>query len=391
MHHALHLGCVCLGLLVAALPHTAFAQDRAQEGTPDKAEAKRVALVIGNSAYRSAPVLRNPRNDAADMAAALRRLGYRVIEAVDLDKAAMDATLQDFTAALAGAEQGVFFYAGHGLQVGGENFLVPIDAGFASPSALETETVRLDAVQRGMEQAAKFSVLFLDACRDNPLALALAAGMGVRPGDMARGLASTTSGLGTLISFSTQPGNVALDGQGRNSPFAAALVKRIAEPDSDLSTILINVRNDVVRATEARQVPWEHSSLWSRFYLNPAADPANAVASAKPATDQRQELALWSGARDSGDVEQMRAFVRRNPGGDLSGPALMSIARTERWNERDARPAAWRRSTQDDVLPPIRPGWQMPRTAEADARCRRIYALLTARVREARLQCGPPR
>src|SRR5262245_11110862 len=220
------------------LAHTAFAQDRAQQGTPDTAQAKRVAPVIGNSAYRSAPALKNPRNDAADMAAALRRLGYRVIEAVDLDKAAMDATLKDFTAALAGAEQGVFFYAGHGLQVGGENFLVPIDAGFASPSALETETVRLDAVQRGMEQAAKFSVLFLDACRDNPLALALAAGMGMRPGDMARGLAPTTSGLGTLISFSTQPGNVALDGQGRNSPFAAALVKRIAEPDSDLSTIL---------------------------------------------------------------------------------------------------------------------------------------------------------
>lgn len=114
-----------------------------------------------------------------------------------------------------------------------------------------------------MEQTAKFSVLFFDACRDNPLATTLGSAMGARSTEVSRGFAPSTSGLGTLISFSTQPGNVALDGKDRNSPYTAALVKHIADPGSDLSDILIDVRNDVVRATGARQIPWEHSSLWA--------------------------------------------------------------------------------------------------------------------------------
>ncbi|MCL4188553.1 MAG: caspase family protein [Rhodobacteraceae bacterium] len=242
--------------------------------------AKRVALVVGNSAYVHAPVLANPRNDAADVASALRRLGFTVIEGLDLDKAAFDRKLRDFAAALQGSAAGVFFYAGHGLQVAGQNYLVPTDAQLGTASSIEFEMVRADFVQRVMEREAGTNVLFLDACRDNPLARNLARAMGTRSADVGRGLAAVESGVGTLISFSTQPGNVALDGSGRNSPFAGALVRHMAASKDDLGAILIGVRNDVMKETAGKQVPWEHSALTGRFFF--AASPAGATAGSSP-------------------------------------------------------------------------------------------------------------
>jgi hypothetical protein len=131
---------------------------------------KRVALVIGNSAYRYTGELTNPKNDAADMAAALTKLGFQVILGLDLDKGTMERKLQEFARALAGSEAGLLFYAGHGLQVSGMNYLVPIDAKLEDASGIDFELVRLDLVQRTMERETGTNVLFLDACRDNPLA-----------------------------------------------------------------------------------------------------------------------------------------------------------------------------------------------------------------------------
>ena len=145
---------------------------------PTAADAgKRVALVIGNSAYQYAGELANPRNDASDMAAGLRRHGFQVIEGLDLNKPALERKIRDFAAALDGAEVGLFFYAGHGLQVSGQNYIVPIDAQLKTPSALDFEMVRLDLVQRTMEREAPTNILFIDACRDNPLARNLARAM----------------------------------------------------------------------------------------------------------------------------------------------------------------------------------------------------------------------
>ena len=235
---------------------------------------RRVALVIGNSTYKHAGELANPTNDAADMATELKKLGFEIIEGTNLDKAAMDRKIRDFAATLTGADAGIFFYAGHGLQVGGINYLVPIDAQMTTATALDFEMVRLDVVQRTMERETKTNILFLDACRDNPLARDLARAMGTRSGEIGRGLAAAESGVGTLISYSTQPGNVALDGTGRNSPFAGALVKHIATPGEDLSSILINVRTTVMQVTANKQVPWEHSALTRRFYFAAAAPAA---------------------------------------------------------------------------------------------------------------------
>ena len=243
---------------------------------------KRVALVVGNSAYKHAGELTNPRNDAADVSAALKKIGIQVIEGFDLDKASFDRKVRDFANVLVGSDAGVFFYAGHGLQVAGQNYLVPIDAELKTAASLEFEMVRLDVVHRVMEQAAPTNVLFLDACRNNPLARNLARALGTRSAEIGRGLAPVESGSGTLISFSTQPGNVAIDGSGRNSPFAAALAKQISTTSDDLSAQLIAVRNDVMAATQRRQVPWEHSALTGRFYFTAATPVATATAASIP-------------------------------------------------------------------------------------------------------------
>jgi uncharacterized caspase-like protein len=235
---------------------------------------KRVALVIGNSAYQKTPALTNPRNDATDMAAALKKRGFQVIEGLDLDKAAFDRKIRDFSDAASGAKVGLFFYAGHGLQVAGQNYLVPIDAQLSTAAALDFEMVRLDLVQRTMERETNTNVVFLDACRDNPLGRNLARSMGTRSVEIGQGLAPVESGVGTLISFSTQPGNVALDGSGRNSPFTGALAKYVATSNESLSDILIRVRNDVMKQTQNQQVPWEHSALTGRFYFTAGIRPA---------------------------------------------------------------------------------------------------------------------
>lgn len=262
---------------------------------PSQALAKRVALVIGNSEYRHTSPLKNPTNDAADVSAALKKHGFQVVEGFDLDKAAFDRKVRDFAVALQGADAGVLFYAGHGLQVDGQNYLVPIDAQLTAPSALDFETVRLDLVHRVMERETNTNVLFLDACRDNPLGRNLSRSMGTRSAAVGKGLAPVESGVGTLISFSTQPGNVALDGAGRNSPYSGALARHIATATDDLGAILVAVRNDVMKETQRKQVPWEHSALTGRFFFMPPRPQQQAFV--KPAvTAERLPTPLFASA-----------------------------------------------------------------------------------------------
>jgi uncharacterized caspase-like protein len=231
---------------------------------------KRVALIVGNSANQHTAELPNPRNDAADMAAALRVLGFQVIEGFDVDKVAFDRKVRDFAVALKGADSGLFFYAGHGLQVGGQNYLFPTDARTETIDALDFEMVRADVVQRIMEQSTNTNILFIDACRNNPLGRNLARAMGTRSAPIERGLRGMESGIGTLISFSTAPNTVAADGEGRNSPYTSALVRHISRSNEDLAGILVAVRIEVIKATQNAQVPWEHSALIGRYYFNSA-------------------------------------------------------------------------------------------------------------------------
>jgi uncharacterized caspase-like protein len=262
------------------------------------------------------------------VAAVLKALDFEVIDGLDFDKAAFDRKVRDFAEALTGSAAGVFFYAGHGLQVNGQNFLVPVDAKVDSEAALDFETVRVEVVQRAMERAASTNVLYLDACRDNPLARNLARAMGTRSAQIGRGLASIESGVGTLISFSTQPGNVALDGTGRNSPFAGALVRQLATSTDELSAILIAVRTGVMKETQRKQVPWEHSALTGRFYFNPA--------KAAPAP-RRQESQLdrdWELVKDSTDAAVLQAFISSHKGTVQAALADARLRALEEWKSQ---------------------------------------------------------
>ena len=240
--------------------------------------SKRVALVMGNHAYRDTPPLANPVNDAYAMAAVLQGLGFTVILGIDLGKADMDAKIRAFVTLLPGAEVAVFFYSGHGLQSGNVNYLVPVDAKAASIATLDSEMVRLQDVQQSMEREAKISILFLDACRDSSPGRSSARARDAYQGGIGQGLAPMGSNAtGTVISFSTEPGNVALDGTGNNSPYTTALVRRIGTPGEEVMSMLMEVRKEVRAATGGRQTTWEHSALVDKFYFKPASLPAFAI------------------------------------------------------------------------------------------------------------------
>lgn len=274
---------------------------------------KRVALVIGNGAYAHTTPLANPANDARAIADALKSTGFHVIEAPDADRRGIDAALRGFTEQLADADVALFFYAGHGLQVGAQNYLVPIDAKLERERDLEFEAVRLDFVLRQMEidRDGKTSIVFLDACRDNPLSRNLARSMGTRSAAIGRGLAATATGVGTFIAFATQPGNVALDGAGANSPFTAALSKHMRSTGRNLPATMIEVRKDVIAATSGKQVPWDHSALTGEFYFVPvagaAAQPAPGATVAAPASSGTDLAALQERLRKLEADAQTRA------------------------------------------------------------------------------------
>lgn len=188
----------------------------------------RFALVIGNGKYVNAPALENPANDSADLAKALRGVGFEVIEQQDASREAMTKALREFSARLRGTEVALFFYAGHGIQLNGENYLLPVDADIQSPADVRFNTVDLTDIQQEMEGSGRVNIIILDACRNNPFADRLAQSGRAAP---SRGLGRIdAAGEGSLIVYSTQPNNVALDRAGRNSPFTAALLKHVITP-----------------------------------------------------------------------------------------------------------------------------------------------------------------
>jgi len=303
---------------------------------------KRVALVIGNSAYQNTGELRNPSNDAADMTAALRRLGFEVTDGRDLDKRAMERAIRQFGLSLEGADIALFFYAGHGIQVGGQNHLIPVDARLASEGDVDFETLPLSLVLKQMEREAKTNLVLLDACRDNPLARNLARSMGTRAISIGTGLAEVKTGIGTLIGFSTQPGNVAADGVGRNSPYAGALLKHIESSAKDVSGILVDVRNDVLRATNGTQVPWEHTSLTGQVYFHdaPVAAPEPPLGtSASPSGrnyDKEMEIAFWNAVKDSKSPALLKTYLDRFPRGTFADLARVLMDETDRGSRAGA-------------------------------------------------------
>jgi Flp pilus assembly protein TadD len=242
---------------------------RIEAVAPPGAAGLRLALVIGNGAYVNATALANPPNDAAVVAKTLREIGFEVIEGTNLDRAGMERVVREFLRKAPGARVTLLYYAGHGMQVDGRNYLVPIDAKLAAPSDLPFETLDLDKVLAGLDDEARANIVVLDACRDNPLARSFASTLGAtRSAAVPAGLAAyATVGTGTLIAFATAPGQTALDGAGTNSPFTSAFIKHVRTPGIEVNQMLTRVRVEVASATKNRQVPWANSSLLGEVYL----------------------------------------------------------------------------------------------------------------------------
>ncbi|NOJ43495.1 caspase family protein [Bradyrhizobium australiense] len=235
---------------------------------------RRVALVIGNGAYAHVRALPNPSNDARAIAKSLRDIGFVVTEGTDLDRTAMQATIRDFLRDAARAQVAVVYYAGHGVQIDGRNYLVPIDIQFHAGSGITDAMMDMDTIMAGLDDQVRTNILILDACRNNPMAPRLASAGPARSIEASSGLAApatlgagSTRGAGTLIAFATAPGQVALDGEGANSPFSAALSRHIGTPGLEVQQMLTRVRAEVVAATKGKQVPWSNSSLLGEVYL----------------------------------------------------------------------------------------------------------------------------
>lgn len=232
------------------------------------AEAKRLALVIGNADYMTVPKLRNAAKDAIDVADALKRLGFDVTLLTDLRGADLAAQLDAFAAEAQEAESTVFFYAGHAFQMNGVNYLVPVDAALQSREAIRTETWNLDGIIARLQDRKRQTLVFLDACRNDPVP------QSVRGSGPADGLARMQTGVGTFVAFATEPGAVTYDGAGDapNSPFTASLLKNIETPGLSISDMMIKVRNEVSATTGGRQTPWDQSSLREQFYFQAATE-----------------------------------------------------------------------------------------------------------------------
>jgi uncharacterized caspase-like protein len=295
---------------------------------------KRVALVIGNSAYVHAPVLPNPKHDAEGMAAALKRLDFEVLAGTDLAKPAMDKLLQAFADKLEKADVALVFYAGHGLQVGGHNYLVPIDGKLDKESDLVFQAVSLDTIQGLMEQSQRTNIMILDACRDNPLARNLARSMGTRSTGIGRGLGETKAGIGTLIVYATQPGNVALDGEGANSPFTAALLAHLETKGLEVRQVLTRVRQAVIANTKGKQVPWDSSSLTGDFFFAAApgavAPPPSPSPPASREPAQSDEHLFWQSIKDSKNAADYKAYLAKYPQGTFAELAKIRLAEIEK-------------------------------------------------------------
>jgi flagellar biosynthesis GTPase FlhF len=263
---------------------------------------KRVALVIGNSAYQHSATLENPSNDAEDLANMLTRLGFEVILEKDLSKRGMEQAFSRFARLAQDADVAMFYYAGHAMQYNGNNYLVPIDAALQDEFSVEFEMARVSDVLNSLERARGVKILVLDACRNNPLAEQLARHAANRDAFASRGLARIDHPSGMLIAYATQAGQVAEDGRGRNSPFTSALIKRLPEPGIEIAQVFRRVAFDVNAQTQGRQLPDLSMSLLGEVYLS------------KPDKPQiTTEAEAWQKIASSADRTDFEHFVTDFP------------------------------------------------------------------------------
>jgi uncharacterized protein YgiM (DUF1202 family) len=308
--------------------------------------AARVALVVGNGDY-AAEIgrLKNPTSDANLMAKTLTDLGFEVSLVTDADQKAMKRAIREFGQKLRETGPngiGLFYYAGHGVQVDGENFLLPIGAEIQAEGDVELEAVSAASILSQMQFAGNaVNLVFLDACRNNPLTRSFRSG--------SRGLARVDAPRGSFVGYSTAPGDVSVDGESSNSPYALALVEELTTPGISIEEAHRAVRGKVLAATNQRQTPWDSSSLTGPVVLKeaamvaPIAPDAPAPAPAEPqagGSSQQAELLFWDSIKTSDNPATFDAYLTQFPNGVFAGLARAKIAELEQSSPADTQSAA---------------------------------------------------
>jgi hypothetical protein len=318
-----------IGAVLAAVTFLVALPASAQ--APARAPAPRkVALIIGNSDYLHAPQLPSTLSDAADVASRLQALGFDVIDGYDLDAAAMQARVRDFARVLSGAQVGLFYYAGHAFQMGGRNYLIPVDAALADEADVAAQAVDMGLVQKELErEPQRLNLVFLDACRDFPLSANLAHKAG-------RGLGQINASPPALVAFAAQPGATAADGKEHNSAFTGALLHHLETPGLEVRQLMNRVRNSVIASSGGLQIPWDSASLTQGFYFVTAPEGLITPSEAawKPPAHQpsgRQlEINIWTEARNGESADDLQTYLRAFPNGLFANAARVRLARLER-------------------------------------------------------------
>ncbi|NCF81808.1 MAG: hypothetical protein GWP74_09355 [Proteobacteria bacterium] len=297
---AVSLPALVMAILAHLIPATALAADR-------------VALIIGNADYPSAP-LRNPVNDARAMSRALRNLEFEVFSLENANKRQMEQAIVRFASRLKKDSSGLFYYAGHGVQVNGRNFLIPVDADIDSEREIRIETVGVNVVLDELGYVGnRMNIVILDACRNNPFERRLRGG--------SRGLAAIDAARGTLIAYATAPGSVALDGDGQNGIYTEELLSALQNPGLQVEEVFKRVRIGVARRSRQQQIPWESSSLTGSFVFN----AAPATSTAQGAAGNQAELLFWQSVSRSDNPDTYRAYLRQFPEGMFTDLARIRL------------------------------------------------------------------
>jgi hypothetical protein len=280
-------------------------------------EEPRLALVIGNSAYPESP-LRNPVNDVRAMAKRFRELGFTVLAHENATKKTMEAAIIEFGRRLAEGGVGAFYYAGHGLQVRGRNYLVPVDAEIDDEASTRVAAVDVELLLEQMAEAKnRVNIVILDACRNNPFER--------RMRGASRGLAAVDAARGTLVAYATAPGSVAADGDGANGLYTEELLQALREPGLKVEEVFKRVRVNVARRSKGAQTPWESSSLTGDLVVNVTVNVTTAAVTAPPVAADREAL-FWMSIKDGTNPAGFEAYLKQYPEGTFSALARQRLA-----------------------------------------------------------------
>lgn len=314
-------------------------------GWTTAAAEERVALVIGNGDYKVEP-LGNPLNDASDIAAALQDAGFKVIVRRNADTRELRQAVREFGTELRRADVGLFYFAGHGVQVTGTNYLLPVGTDIQNEADAEDLALDVNYVLRTMEGAqAKVRIVILDACRNNPYVRTSRSSL--------RGLAQMTAATGSLVAFATAPGSVAADGEGRNGMYTKHLLDSLRQPDTDILKVFQRTRANVVRDTGGKQTPWEATSLVGDFHFRSPARGIQLTAAPPAAGDPTaDDRSYWESVKDSKQPEELRSYLDRFPNGVFAALARGRIKNLEAPQAVAAAPVRDAAEQQREQKPP---------------------------------------